>query len=132
MKATPTRTRKKAKDPLWLRLLPLASVVVFLAIWELVVRLRGITPIILPAPSSIADYLAIMTFNGLLPYHLGVTVPPTKASMPRRGPGAGGATGAGNWVTGARGGDAGSRRDATARAVAFGAREPGRRLPLFG
>lgn len=73
MKAKPARTRKKTKDPLWLRLLPLASVVVFLAIWELVVRLRGITPIILPAPSSIADYLAIMTFNGLLPYHLGVT-----------------------------------------------------------
>ncbi len=73
MKAASAPTRKRKKDPLWLRLLPLASVIVFLGIWEAVVRLRGITPIILPAPSAIADYLAIMTFNGLLPYHLGVT-----------------------------------------------------------
>ncbi|MDH7798367.1 MULTISPECIES: ABC transporter permease [unclassified Beijerinckia] len=67
------KSKKKSKDPLWLRLLPFGSIVLFLAIWEAVVRLRGITPIILPAPSVIADYLAIMTLDGSLPYHLAVT-----------------------------------------------------------
>lgn len=72
--ATKTQAfRKKRKDPLWLRLLPLASVVLFLIAWEVIVRVRGITPIILPAPSAIADYLALMTIDGSLPYHLGVT-----------------------------------------------------------
>ena len=64
MKAKTTPARKKKKDPLWLRLLPLASVILFLAIWELLVRLRGITPIILPAPSSIAAAKASRLFSG--------------------------------------------------------------------
>lgn len=64
---------KKSKDPLWLRLLPAASVVLFLVAWEAIVRLRGIAPIILPAPSAIADYLALMIADGSLPFHLSVT-----------------------------------------------------------
>ncbi len=72
MMAKPVK-KKKPKDPLWLRVLPFASVVLFLAIWEIVVKVRGITPIILPAPSAIADYLALMTLDGSLPYHLAVT-----------------------------------------------------------
>jgi ABC-type nitrate/sulfonate/bicarbonate transport system permease component len=67
------RSKPRSKDPLWLRVLPFVSVVVFLAIWEWVVRARGITPIILPAPSAIADYLWLMIADGSLPYHLAIT-----------------------------------------------------------
>jgi ABC-type nitrate/sulfonate/bicarbonate transport system permease component len=64
---------RRRKVSLWQRMLPALSVVIFLAIWELAVRLRGITPIILPAPTSIFDYLALMIADGSLPYHLAIT-----------------------------------------------------------
>lgn len=67
------RPKSKSRDPLWLRALPSVSVVVFLGVWEWVVRARGIAPIILPAPSAIADYLWLMTADGSLPYHLAIT-----------------------------------------------------------
>jgi len=67
------KKKRRSRDPLWLRVLPFLSVVVFLAIWELVVRMRDIPPIILPAPSAIADYLVRMIADGSLPYHLGIT-----------------------------------------------------------
>lgn len=54
--------------------LPLATVIVVVLAWEALVRLRGIAPIYLPAPSSIAVYLGRMTADGSLFYHLGVTV----------------------------------------------------------
>jgi ABC-type nitrate/sulfonate/bicarbonate transport system permease component len=66
--------RKRRKDPLWLRVLPSASFVLFVLLWELIVRLRGIAPIILPAPSSIATYLWVMIRDGSIPYHLGITL----------------------------------------------------------
>ena len=47
------RPVRKNQDPIWLQVLPFASVVVFLAAWEAVVRLNDVPPIILPAPSSI-------------------------------------------------------------------------------
>ena len=65
--------KKRKKDPLWLRLLPGVSFVLFVLLWELIVRLRGITPIVLPAPSSIATYLWVMIRDGSIPYHLGIT-----------------------------------------------------------
>ncbi len=43
------------------------------AAWELVVRLNGIAPIFLPAPSAILKYLVAMTIDGSMPYHLSVT-----------------------------------------------------------
>ena len=55
-------------------LLPAASVVIFLLIWEAVVRWRGIVPIFLPAPSSIAVYLWRMIVDGSMEYHLTVTL----------------------------------------------------------
>ncbi len=55
------------------RLLPLLSVVLFLLGWEALVRLRGLPPIYLPAPSAIAGYLLHMIVDGSLFYHLGVT-----------------------------------------------------------
>ena len=54
--------------------LPALSVVIFLLVWELLVRWRGIAPIFLPAPSSIAVYLWRMIADGSMEYHLGVTL----------------------------------------------------------
>ena len=54
--------------------LPWLSVAIFLLLWELVVRWRGIAPIFLPAPSSIAVYLWRMLADGTMEYHLGVTL----------------------------------------------------------
>ena len=56
------------------RVLPLLSVVILLAVWEAVVRWRGIAPIFLPAPTSIAQYLWRMTEDGTMEYHLVVTL----------------------------------------------------------
>lgn len=54
--------------------LPALSIVAVLVIWELAVRWRGIAPIFLPAPSSIALYLWQMLADGTMEYHLGVTL----------------------------------------------------------
>lgn len=54
--------------------LPLATVIVIFAAWEAFVRLRGIQPIYLPAPTAIGVYLYRMTIDGTFPFHLGVTV----------------------------------------------------------
>jgi NitT/TauT family transport system permease protein len=55
-------------------LLPALTVVAFLLGWEALVRMRGIPPIYLPAPSSIADYLWRMIADGTIAYHLGITL----------------------------------------------------------
>jgi NitT/TauT family transport system permease protein len=55
-------------------MLPAASVVLFVLGWELFVRVRGIAPIYLPAPSVIAVYLWRMLADGTMEYHLGVTL----------------------------------------------------------
>ncbi|MGE5158410.1 MAG: ABC transporter permease [Gemmatimonas sp.] len=54
--------------------LPALSVLLFLALWEAAVRLRGIEPIFLPAPSSIAIYLWRMLIDGTMEYNLAVTL----------------------------------------------------------
>jgi ABC-type nitrate/sulfonate/bicarbonate transport system permease component len=54
--------------------LPALTVIVFVLAWEMFVRLRGIPPIYLPAPSSIAVYLWRMTADGTMLYHLGITL----------------------------------------------------------
>jgi ABC-type nitrate/sulfonate/bicarbonate transport system permease component len=54
--------------------LPTLSVILFLLAWELMVRWRGIAPIFLPAPSSIAIFLWRMIADGTMEYHLGVTL----------------------------------------------------------
>jgi ABC-type nitrate/sulfonate/bicarbonate transport system permease component len=54
--------------------LPALSVVLFVVAWEVLVRWRGIAPIFLPAPSSIALYLWQMIADGTMEYHLGVTL----------------------------------------------------------
>lgn len=65
--------RGRRKPSAWLRILPGLSIVLFLALWEMVVRLRGIPPIVLPAPSSVFVYLFDMIADGSLPYHMAVT-----------------------------------------------------------
>jgi len=54
--------------------IPAATVVIVLAVWEAVVLLKGIAPIYLPAPSSIAVYLWRMCADGTMEYNLGLTV----------------------------------------------------------
>jgi NitT/TauT family transport system permease protein len=56
------------------RVLPALTVALFLLAWESWVRVRGIAPIYLPAPSSIAVYLYRMTADGSMPYQLGLTL----------------------------------------------------------
>jgi len=54
--------------------LPALTVVAFVGVWELLVRLHGIAPIYLPAPSSIAVYLWRMIADGSMAFHLGATL----------------------------------------------------------
>jgi NitT/TauT family transport system permease protein len=56
------------------RTLPGIVVVAFILAWEAFVRVRGIAPIYLPAPSSIAVYLWRMIADGSLPVNLGITL----------------------------------------------------------
>jgi NitT/TauT family transport system permease protein len=53
--------------------LPYAVVVAVLLLWEVLVRVNGVAPIYLPAPSSILRYLVAMLLDGSLLYHLSVT-----------------------------------------------------------
>jgi NitT/TauT family transport system permease protein len=50
------------------------TIIAVVVAWEALVRLRGIAPIYLPAPSSVADYLWRMIADGSMPYHLGITL----------------------------------------------------------
>ena len=52
---------------------PYLIIAAVLLAWELTVRLNGIAPIFLPAPSSILKYLVAMTIDGTMPYHLSIT-----------------------------------------------------------
>lgn len=53
--------------------LPYLIIIAVLLAWELLVRLNGIQPIYLPAPSSIFRYLVAMLLDGSLIYNLGIT-----------------------------------------------------------
>ena len=69
MKRNAKRTTKVVE-----KVLPALSVMIFLLAWELLVRWRGIAPIFLPAPTSIATFLWRMIADGTMEYHLGVTL----------------------------------------------------------
>jgi ABC-type nitrate/sulfonate/bicarbonate transport system permease component len=56
------------------KILPALSIVIFVLAWELMVRWRGIAPIFLPAPSSIAIQMWQMIAAGTMEFHLGVTL----------------------------------------------------------
>jgi NitT/TauT family transport system permease protein len=56
------------------KVLPALSIALLLALWEAAVRLQGIAPIFLPAPSSIAVYLWRMIIDGTMEYNLAVTL----------------------------------------------------------
>lgn len=70
---TATRPGKRKSEPLYIRALPALVIVVFVVFWEMVVRIKGLPPIYLPAPSSIARYLFAMGLDGSLFFHLGAT-----------------------------------------------------------
>ena len=59
---------------IWQLVLPALTIVAVVAAWEALVRLRGIAPIYLPAPSSVFVYLSRMIADGSMPYHLGITL----------------------------------------------------------
>jgi len=59
---------------IWQFALPPLTIVAAVAAWEALVRLKGIAPIYLPAPSSVFVYLSRMTADGSMPYHLGITL----------------------------------------------------------
>ncbi len=59
---------------LWASAVPMLTIVAVLVAWEALVRLRGIAPIYLPAPSSVLGYLWRMIADGSMPYHLGITL----------------------------------------------------------
>lgn len=68
-------TPRHANAPgLFERLLPTLVIVGFILGWELFVRWRGIAPIFLPPPSSIAKYLMRMIMDGTLGLNLGATL----------------------------------------------------------
>jgi ABC-type nitrate/sulfonate/bicarbonate transport system permease component len=56
------------------KVLPALSIVIVLVAWEAIVRWRGIEPIFLPAPSSIAFYMWRMLADGTMEYNLGITL----------------------------------------------------------
>ena len=59
---------------IWQLVLPALTIVAVVVAWEALVRLRGIAPICLPAPSSVFVYLSRMIADGSMPYHLGITL----------------------------------------------------------
>ena len=59
---------------IWQFALPPLTIVAVVVAWEGLVRLRGIAPIYLPAPSSVFVYLSRMIADGSMPYHLGITL----------------------------------------------------------
>lgn len=66
---TPARAAR-----IWQLVLPALTIVAVVVAWEALVRLRGIAPIYLPAPSSVFVYLSRMIADGSMPYHLGITL----------------------------------------------------------
>jgi len=56
------------------KVLPTLSILIFLLAWEVLVRWRGIAPIFLPAPTSIAVQIWRMVADGTMEFHLGVTL----------------------------------------------------------
>jgi NitT/TauT family transport system permease protein len=59
---------------IWQLVLPTLTIVAVVVAWEALVRIRGIAPIFLPAPSSVFVYLWRMIADGSMPYHLGITL----------------------------------------------------------
>ena len=53
---------------------PALLFVTVVALWEIMVRVKGIPPLILPAPTLVWESLVAHTRSGLLPLHFGVTL----------------------------------------------------------
>jgi len=68
----PVKKRRRSVSFLYAAL-PYIIIIAVLLAWELLVRLNGIQPIYLPAPSSIFRYLVAMLLDGSLLYNLGIT-----------------------------------------------------------
>ena len=68
------KRRKTTLSGILERVLPALVILAFIIGWELLVRWRGIAPIFLPPPSSIAKYLFRMIADGSLGLNLGATL----------------------------------------------------------
>jgi NitT/TauT family transport system permease protein len=58
----------------WGRLLPIATLALFLLAWEALVRLSGYPAFILPSPGRVGGKLVEVALNGTLWHHAGVTL----------------------------------------------------------
>ena len=69
-----SRAKPKSKaGTIFYAVVPYLVIAAVLLAWEITVRVKGIAPIFLPAPSVILKYLVAMTLDGSLLYHLAVT-----------------------------------------------------------
>jgi NitT/TauT family transport system permease protein len=66
------RPKNEARS-IFYAVVPYLVIAAVLLVWELLVRVNGIAPIYLPAPSSILRYLVAMILDGSLPYNLAIT-----------------------------------------------------------
>ena len=66
-----TRIRKIGRN--WLIVGAIVIIVAVIVAWEIFVRVKGVQPIFLPAPSAILKYLIIMITDGEMTSDLGVT-----------------------------------------------------------
>jgi NitT/TauT family transport system permease protein len=68
------RTKYRSRSgAIFYAVVPYMVILAVLLFWEIMVRVRGIAPIFLPAPSSIVRYLVIMIADGEIAYNLSVT-----------------------------------------------------------
>ncbi|HZL38935.1 MAG TPA: ABC transporter permease [Pseudolabrys sp.] len=64
---------QRRSGPILYAIVPYLVILAVLLFWEIMVRVRGIAPIFLPAPSSIVRYLFVMIIDGELAYNLSIT-----------------------------------------------------------
>jgi ABC-type nitrate/sulfonate/bicarbonate transport system permease component len=70
---TKARKYQSRSGVIFYMIVPYLIILAVLLLWETVVRVRGIAPIFLPAPSSILRYLFVMVVDGELAFNLLVT-----------------------------------------------------------
>jgi len=69
---TGTKHKSKAGAIVYI-VVPYLTIVAVLLAWEILVRVKGVQPIFLPAPSAIFKYLIVMIADGEIGYHLSIT-----------------------------------------------------------
>jgi NitT/TauT family transport system permease protein len=65
---------RRPRQPLWPRLLPALSLILFLGGWEALVRIGGYPAFILPSPGRVGQKLIAVALDGTLWRHAGITL----------------------------------------------------------